>query len=80
VQVTNTTYESHSLARIRPYLSSILLIQFRQLSVSINFMEYFTRYEVINQWHEGVQSGTERLSKQRHEGRINTFTNVQSAR
>jgi len=77
---SNKYYLRVSFSRIRPYLSSILLIQFRQLSVSINFMEYFTRYEVINQWHEGVQSGTERLSKQRHEGRINTFINVQSAR
>ncbi|KAI3664419.1 hypothetical protein L1987_89834 [Smallanthus sonchifolius] len=39
------------------------------LSVSINLMEYLLHKEnCINQWHEGVESGTERLSKpkQRH--------------
>ncbi|KAI3664545.1 hypothetical protein L1987_89698 [Smallanthus sonchifolius] len=48
---------------------SSALMEFRQLSVSINLMEYLLHKEnCINQWHEGVESGTERLSKpkQRH--------------
>ncbi|KAI3668595.1 hypothetical protein L1987_88372 [Smallanthus sonchifolius] len=58
-----------ALAQLEGELSRPESSALMELSVSINLMEYLLHKEnCINQWHEGVESGTERLSKpkQRH--------------
>lgn len=60
---SNKYYLRVSFSRIRPYLSSILLIQFRQLSVSINLMEYFNTKSSINGMKEWNQEQKDFQSK-----------------
>ncbi|WVY92810.1 hypothetical protein V8G54_000107 (mitochondrion) [Vigna mungo] len=63
LNLANKYYLRVSFSRIRPYLSSILLIQFRQLSVSINFMEYFNTKSSINGMKEFNQEQKDFQSK-----------------